>query len=96
MLVRLSDISEAELERYGPLPPAHKKRRRASVGLGSCFRLEALPPTAGDCPISQLVDSSSAAQGMQPSPGESCMSLHTCCKCQSLVWCLLLICMPPL
>ncbi len=46
MLVRLSDIPEDELAGY-ELPPAHKKRRRASVGWGSCFRLEALPPTPG-------------------------------------------------
>ncbi len=46
VLVRLSDIPEDELAGY-ELPPAHKKRRRASVGWGSCFRLEALPPTPG-------------------------------------------------
>ena len=47
MLVRLSNVPEAELAGY-ELPPAHKKRRRASVGPGSCFRLEALPPTASN------------------------------------------------
>lgn len=47
VLVRLSDIPEDELAGYD-LPPAHKKRRRASVGRGSCFRLEALPPTPGE------------------------------------------------
>ena len=52
MLVRLSDIPEAELAGY-ELPPAHKKRRRASVGWGSCFRLEALPPTPGSLPCPQ-------------------------------------------
>ena len=46
-MVRLSDIPKEELEHY-ELPPAHKKRRRASVGWGSCFRLEALPPTLGN------------------------------------------------
>ena len=46
-MVRLSDIPKEELEHY-ELPPAHRRRRRASVGWGSCFRLEALPPTVGN------------------------------------------------
>ena len=49
MLARLSNLSDAEVELYGPLPPAHKKRRRATIGSGSCFRLEPLPPGPGDC-----------------------------------------------
>lgn len=54
VLVRLSDIPEPELAGY-ELPPAHKKRRRASVGWGSCFRLEALPPTPGTACLSRAV-----------------------------------------
>ena len=48
VLARLSNLSDAEVELYGPLPPAHKKRRRATIGSGSCFRLEPLPPGPGD------------------------------------------------
>ena len=48
MLARLSNLSDAEVELYGPLPPAHRKRRRATIGSGSCFRLEPLPPGPGD------------------------------------------------
>ena len=34
VLARLSNLSDAEVELYGPLPPAHKKRRRATIGSG--------------------------------------------------------------
>jgi hypothetical protein len=47
LLITLRSMTEEEIAAHGPLPAAAKKRRRGAVAPGSCFRSEALPPTAG-------------------------------------------------
>lgn len=47
LLVGLSSMTEEEVAKFGPLPDAHQRRHNVFFGRSSCFRLEALPPTAG-------------------------------------------------
>ena len=47
LLLSLTNMTEEEIARKGVLPDGHERRRRAIIGTGSCFRVEALPPTAG-------------------------------------------------
>ena len=47
LLVGLTNMTEEEVAKIGALPDGHERRRRATIGTGSCFRVEALPPTVG-------------------------------------------------
>ncbi len=47
LLVSLTNMTEEEEAKFGPLPAGHERRRRALIGRNSCFRMEALPPKAG-------------------------------------------------
>ncbi len=46
-MVGLTNMTEEEEAKFGPLPAGHERRRRALIGRNSCFRAEALPPKAG-------------------------------------------------
>ncbi|BDA43839.1 hypothetical protein COCOBI_05-0180 [Coccomyxa sp. Obi] len=50
LLVGLTNMTEEEEAKFGPLPAGHERRRRALIGRNSCFRLEALPPKADGTP----------------------------------------------
>ena len=47
LLVAVRTMTQDEISQHGPLPAAAARRRRGAVNPGSCFRCEALPPTAG-------------------------------------------------
>ncbi|EIE25652.1 hypothetical protein COCSUDRAFT_60664 [Coccomyxa subellipsoidea C-169] len=63
LLISLTNMTEEEIARIGVLPDGHERRRRAIIGTGSCFRVEALPPTAGT-PTTLLFNGRPRTRGM--------------------------------
>ncbi len=47
-LVSLTNMTDDDIAKFGPLPAGHERHRRGFVGPSSCMRLEALPPSAGE------------------------------------------------
>ncbi|EIE25651.1 hypothetical protein COCSUDRAFT_39952 [Coccomyxa subellipsoidea C-169] len=50
LLVSLTNMTDDDIAKFGPLPAGHERHRRGFVGPNSCMRLEALPPSADGRP----------------------------------------------